>query len=312
MKLAVPPIDPISAAENSAAGRSASQARIVAVGLLTLGVLGALWIYREPVFWLLGMWRGNSDYSHGFLIPLVSLWLCWIHRDRLVRLWPDPAPRLSLTLGVGMLLVGVAMRVLGMFTSILTLESISIVPFLFGVVVISAGWQVGKWAAPALLYLLFMVPLPQFVGGRLSGVLQMIATHSSVFSLQTLGVPAVAEGNIIYLTDGTIGVAEACSGVRMLGSFFALTVAACLVLQRTWVEKLVIVASAIPIAILANCLRITVTGLAYRHGDAELADRIFHDWAGWLMMPVAVLMLVVVLEVLDRLIVVDDRQPIPA
>jgi len=116
--------------------------------------------------------------------------------------------------------------------------------------------------------------------------LQQVATVGSTYLMQLLGLPAVAEGNVIFLSESTLGVAEACSGIRMLMSFFALTTALCFVIDRSLWEKCLVWLSAPLIAIVANVLRITATGLAYEFGSAKLADLIFHDLAGWLMMPV--------------------------
>jgi exosortase len=205
---------------------------------------------------------------------------------------------------------GLVMRLVGIYMRLQTLEGVSMIPMALGVITLIFGRQAASWGAPAVLFLLFMVPLPGFLSGQLSGVLQKIATTVSTFAFQTLGIPAFAEGNIINLSNGTIGVAEACSGLRMLYAFFALTVGACMVIDRAWPEKVIIALSAIPIAIIANCIRIIATGLAYEHFEPETAEHIFHDVAGWLMMPVGFTILLGVLGILDRLIVPDESFPI--
>jgi exosortase/archaeosortase family protein len=106
--------------------------------------------------------------------------------------------------------------------------------------------------------------------------------------LQTLGLPALAEGNTILLGDVRIGIVEACSGLSMLVVFIALATAAALLLRRPLWEKLLLVGSALPIALLANVARITVTALLHEMVGDEEADAFFHDWAGWFMMPLAV------------------------
>ena len=187
-----------------------------------------------------------------------------------------------------------------------TLEGVSLIPFILGILTIVLGNQAIRWGTPAVLFLLFMVPLPAFLSGQMSGLLQKIATIVSTFSLQTLGIPAFANGNVISLSSGQIGVAEACSGLRMLYSFFALTVGACMVIDRSSLEKSVIAMTAIPIAIVANCIRITATGVAYQFFEPETAQHFFHDVLGWLMMPLGFTILLGVLAILDRLIVPDE------
>jgi len=218
----------------------------------------------------------------------------------------------GLFLGVLLVAGGLLMRMAGIYMRIQTVEAVSMLPFIVGTLAIVLGRPAIRWSAPAVLFLLFMFPLPPELAGSLSGLLQSIATQFSTFALQTLGVPAYAEGNIISLTSGQIGVAEACSGLRMLYSFFALTVGACMVIDRAWYEKVLIALSAIPIAIFVNCIRIVVTGLAFEHFDPETARHIFHDAAGWLMMPLGFALLMGVLAILDRLIVTENRFPFPA
>lgn len=275
--------------------------------LLICAVLATGWIYDDVLQWFVRMWRSSEDYSHGFLVPLVSIYVLYSRRETLATTLRGGKDKHGILIGVAVLVFGLIVRLSGIYTSIRTLEGLSLIIFLFGVVILAAGWGVGKWAAPAIAYLVFMVPLPGFLGGQLSGALQSIATSVSTFSLQTVGVPAVGEGNIIHLSNGTIGVAQACSGLRMLYAFFALTVAACLVLDRRWIEKLILVACAVPIAVAVNCIRIVATGMAYEYASQEVADRIFHDLAGWFMMPMGIVLLFAVLAFLRGLITWDDE-----
>src|SRR6202011_3891061 len=137
------------------------------------------------------------------------------------------------------------------------------------------------------------------------GPLQRLATQSSTYCLQTLGISAVNEMNKISLGDVNMEVVEACSGLRMLTIFVALAVAITMVTQRPLWEKLVIVVSAIPIALAVNIIRITVTGIMYLTVGPEMADRMFHAMAGWFMMPMALGLLYVEFQVLSHLFVDD-------
>jgi exosortase len=131
--------------------------------------------------------------------------------------------------------------------------------------------------------------------------LQSIATICSTFLLQTIGVPAVSEGNIIFLTQKPLGVAQACSGIRMMTSFFALATGVALVIDRPAWEKWLIILSAPAIAIVSNVLRITLTAIAYEFGNEKMAELIFHDLAGWLMMPAGLAFLWVELFLLSKI-----------
>jgi exosortase len=146
----------------------------------------------------------------------------------------------------------------------------------------------------------------------LSGPLRRLATAASTYALQTLGLPALAEGNVIRLNDVRIGVVEACSGLSMLMVFFSLSTALALLIGRPRWIKTILVLSAVPIALVSNVARITITGLLHEWVGSRVADAFFHDVAGWLMMPAALGLLWLVLHVLDRLFIeVVVRAPMP-
>lgn len=284
---------------------------------LVLAFAALFFLYRDVFAWLSGVWANNADYSHGFLVPVFAAYILWSNRGSLL---PNPIGEPTrqgiagtdsgLLIGGGLIGLGLLMRVVGIYVRFQTLEGISLIPFVLGIITILFGRRAAIWGAPAVFFLLFMIPLPSFLSGQLSGLLQTVATKVSTFAFQLLGIPAYAEGNVISLSNGQIGVAEACSGLRMLYAFFALTVGACMIMDRAWPEKAVIALSAIPIAIIANCIRIIATGMAFEYLDPETAEHIFHDVAGWLMMPLGFTILLGALSILDRLIVPDDRFPV--
>jgi exosortase len=153
-----------------------------------------------------------------------------------------------------------------------------------------------------------MLPLPHRLQTAMSMPLRKVATVSSVYLLETLGLPAVARGNVILLNDTRIGVVEACNGLSMLITFFALSTAVALLSRGGAVERVVILLSAVPIALAANILRVTMTAVLYQTAGAETAGVFFHDMAGWLMMPVGLALLGLELLVL-RMVLVEDRTP---
>ena len=130
-----------------------------------------------------------------------------------------------------------------------------------------------------------------------------MATQASTYILQTIGLPAVAEGNIVLLKDDIrVNVAEACNGLGMLMMFFAYASAAALIIDRPMLDRVLILLSAAPIAVLANILRISATGLLYVTAGSEWAQAVYHDLAGWLMMPLALGILWFELWLLARLL----------
>lgn len=160
-----------------------------------------------------------------------------------------------------------------------------------------------QWAGPSIAFLVFMIPLPGFVATLMGYPLQRTATIASTYVIQTIGVPAVAEGNVIQLGDSQIGVAEACNGLRNMMLFLAVGTAVALTVKRSPLEKAIIILSSAPIAVIANIIRITATAVLHSLAQHQLADTTYHDLAGWFMMPLAVLLLWGELAILRRIFV---------
>ena len=249
-------------------------------------------------------WAHDPQYSHGYLVPLFSVVLLWLRRDLLEyrRLRPS-------WWGLPILLIGIAMRLGGAYYYYEWFEFLSLIPCVTGLLLLVGGWPAIKWAWPAIGFLVFMIPLPYRLEGALRGPLRSIGTRASTYMMQTIGLPALAEGNVVVVGDVRVGVNEACSGLRMLMIFFALSTAVALLSDRPLWERAVIVLSAVPIALVTNITRITATGLLYATGQEYLADLVFHDLAGWLMMPFALVLLGIELKVLSRLFLVETRKP---
>jgi exosortase len=260
--------------------------------------LGCLWSWWPTLVEMVKRWGHDPQYSHGFLVPLFSLWLLCSRRDRLER-----GKTRGSAWGLGLVLAGALLRLAGTRWYLSWLEAASLLPVLAGAAVLLGGWNRLRWSGPAIAFLLFMIPLPYRVQLALGGPLQQLATQASTFVLQALGFLALAEGNVIVLGEVRIGVIEACNGLTMLLTFFALSTALALVLQRRLLDRVVILLSAAPVGILANVVRITTTAALHVTVGSELANAAFHDWAGWLMMPLALGLLWLELWILGRLFV---------
>jgi exosortase len=166
-------------------------------------------------------------------------------------------------------------------------EGIALLPYLAGVCVCLGGWSALKWARPSIAFFLFMVPLPWTVEEALETRLQTAAILASTYAFNALGFMAYSEGNVIHLNEARIGVVEACSGLSMLITFLALSTAAAMIVKRPLLDRIVVVLSSIPAALLANIARIVVTGILHASFGQHVADRFYHDLAGWLMIPFA-------------------------
>lgn len=286
--------------------RSSSRPLAAAVRNAPTGVIASwgallavfLWSYSWSLNHLAYRWANEADYSHGFFVPVFAGFLLWWRREMIC-----PFPASGSWWGLAFLLLSGAMRWASLYYHYVLMEPASLLPCLVGVVLLLGGRPALRWSWPAIAFLVFMIPLPGFVAGQLSHPLQRVATLASTYSLQTVGVPAVAQGNVIWLSNGKIGVVEACSGLRMLMLFFAITVGASFLVRRPLWEKAFIASSAVAIAVIANVFRITVTGLLHEVAGAELAEVVFHDLAGWLMMPVATVLLWIEIHLLSKLLV---------
>jgi exosortase len=260
--------------------------------------LGLVWSYWPAFLELSRKWAQDPQYSHGWLVPLFALVILWFRRDYLPEAGPKPT-----WWGLPLLAGGIALRFGGWWFYFEWFDALSLLPCLAGACLMVGGKQALRWAWPAIAFLGFMIPLPFRLANALSDPLQHLATLTSTFALQTFGLPALAEGNTIQMDDVHINIVEACSGLSMLIVFFALSTGVALVVRRPRWEKGAIILSAIPIALFANVLRITVTGVLFRTVSDQAADAFFHDAAGWLMMPLALMLLGLELWVLNRLLV---------
>lgn len=248
-------------------------------------------------------WTHDPDYNHGFIVPVFSAYLLWHRRSKLASVagggswWALP-----------FFAAWALVRLSAAYFSYQTLDEESMVLFLMGLALLIGGQKAFVWAWPSIVFLLFMMPLPSWLSVQLSLPLQQFATRVTVFILQTLGVPSTALGNIIILSEGQrLEVAQACSGLRMLTLFFTICVGAAVVIHGSRWEKLVIVASAIPIAIVCNIARITLTALQREFLAAEWLDELAHAAAGWLMMPLAMVLLWGELALIWRVFPNEDK-----
>jgi exosortase len=243
-------------------------------------------------------WKIYPQYSHGWLVPVFAAVLLYHRRDRLDLSAFSPS-----LWGVPVLALGVGLRLVGAYYYYVWLDPISLVPMVLGVGLLVGGRAFGRWAWPAVLFLTFMIPLPDRVAIALSGPLQHLATVVSTFVMQVIGLPALAEGNKILLNEHEINIVEACSGLSMLFVFVALAAAMAIVVTRPLTDRIILLVSSVPIAVVANIARITVTGVLYDTVSGETAYTFYHDVAGLLMMPLALGMLWLELKLLDRLFV---------
>ncbi len=229
-------------------------------------ILGGLctvivWSYWNTIQGLMGEWV-RPQYSHGWLVPVFTAVLLAMRHEPFqrvtnsVRWW-----------GIAIMSGGLAFRLFGSWFQIHTFDNLSIIPTLMGAFVIVGGWPALRWSAAPLGFLVFMLPLPTELQRVVLVRMQHWAAVMSNYVLQTMGTDSYLEGatgNLISIGDTIhLNVEEACSGLRMATIFIAMAVALTMILDRPWWEKTIIIASAIPIAVAVNVIRIVVTALLF-------------------------------------------------
>jgi exosortase len=249
----------------------------IGLSALLLGVILAVLYW--PILRDLGrQWIDDANYQHGFLVPLVSVFLVWRRRAALQRIVPR-----GTWLGLPVMLAGIAMLLIGDIGAENFLMRSSLIVILAGLVLLHLGKEIFRTILFPLGFLFFMVPLPAIFFYALTFPLQNLAARQAAWALDLLGVPVLLDGNVIHLSQISLGVTEACSGIRSLISLLAGAVAwAYLMLPSGWLMA-VFVASAVPITVFANAARVVATGLIGQWFGVEYASGFFHEFAGWIV-----------------------------
>jgi len=270
---------------------------------LAVLVLTVIWGYWSSLREVALEWQ-RPEYSHGWLIPAFTVALLWM------RLNPLGPVRLAERLwGLGLVAAGLGLRLLACWWSYEQPEMVTFVPTLMGCFLLVGGWKALWWAGPAVAFLIFMFPLPWTAENAVLVPLQKVATKASTFALQTMGIGAYHEGNVIHIEGLKLGVAEACSGLRMTTIFVALSVAIVLVTDRPWWERLIVLVSSIPIAIAVNVMRITVAGLLHLNAGSEWGEWFHTKWPSPIfMIGMAFCLLFLELKILTHLFV--EAEPV--
>ncbi len=253
-------------------------------GLFIIGLLAGL--YAKTLYALGGDWYSDPDFSHGFLVPIMSGYFVWERWDRLKSIPLAPS-----WWGLGLLACGLAMLVLGSLGAELFLQRSSFIVVLCGLIWTLMGPAMLKNLGLPLAFLLFMIPLPSIILNTIAFPLQLFAAKVASFCLFSLSIPVLREGNIIMLTGTTLEVAEACSGIRSLQALLALGTVYAYLTQERMLARWILVLLSIPIAIAANVIRVSGTGILAEYWGVEAAQGFYHTFEGWLVFIVAFILL---------------------
>ena len=244
------------------------------------------WLYAPILVRLVMQWWSDPNFSHGFFVPAFSLFVLWQDRSHLGRIRPAPS-----LWGLPVIVLAMCTLVLGIFGAELFLSRASLIVLIAGMTLFFMGWEMLRAVSFPLLFLVLMVPLPAIVFSQITFPLQILASKLSAWLLPFLGVPVLREGNVINLPAMPLEVAEACSGIRSLLSLTTLAIMYGYLLEKRVVIRVVLTLASVPIAVVANGLRIVGTGLLVQYWDPDKAEGFFHAFSGWLIFVVSLLML---------------------
>jgi len=282
-----------------------SAAKLLALGAATLVLV---LVYAANLLALITTWRDNSDYSHGFLVVPIALYILW---QQLETREPKTSTTLSPSWGWVFLVVVLAARAIAYEQDLQWSETATILP-----AIVALTWSFGSWPLlrriwPAIAFLVFMLPLPQLVNNLLALPLQSVAASSSRFLLQLSGMWVIQEGNVINLSTPhgpeQLDVALACNGLRMLMTMAATVTATMILIPLPRWKQIALFLSIVPIALVSNMVRIVATGWCYCLITDPTNRHRAHDWSGYLMMPLALALVGLELLVLSWLVPREEK-----
>jgi exosortase len=251
----------------------------ILLGYLYLGILRRL----------VDQWWTDPNYSHGFFVPLFAAFLIWKDRRRLAKIE-------TRTAWSGLLVIagGLGILICGVLGAELFLSRSSLLFVVAGLVIYFQGWKFFKGVLFPWLFLFLMIPPPTLIMNMVTLPLQFLASDLATRFLQALGVPVLQNGNVIQLSNMSLEVVEACSGIRSLISLGTLAIVYGYLLETDNVIRVLLAIAAVPIAVLANGLRIMGTGLTGLYWDPAKAQGFFHEFSGWVIFVLSLITLFIV------------------
>ena len=272
--------------------------RAGAATALAAVAVGFAVLYSGVITKLVHDWGTDDNFSHGFFIVPIALYFAWERREQLRTAAPRPS-----VLGLVVILGSLAMLVAGMLGAELFLTRVSIIATVTGIVLYVWGREHLRTLAFPIGFLLLMVPLPAILFNQIAFPLQLLASRVGELTLSSLAIPVLREGNLIVLSTTSLEVAEACSGIRSLISLLTLGIVVGYVVDSRVSVRMAIALAAVPVAVLANGLRVAGIGVAVHYYGPGAARGTFHTFSGWLVFVVAFAMLLLVQRAVTRLLV---------
>jgi exosortase D (VPLPA-CTERM-specific) len=263
--------------------------------LLALGICFAVLASRGGLTDLVLRWHRQEEYSHGYFIPLISLWLLWRRRDALGSSRGEPSKW-----GLAVILASTAMLVLGELSAIMVLVQLAFLAFLVGLVLCYGGMSLLRLTALPIALLLFSIPLPYLVESQLTWRLQLASSSLGVAFLRALDYSVFLQGNVIDLGVYKLQVVEACSGLRYLYPLLSVGFLMAYMYPAALRWRVLIVLSTIPITVITNSLRIAITGVLVERWGTGMAEGFLHSFEGWIIFIVCQVVLMAEIMLIER------------
>jgi exosortase len=301
-------LDPVLRLFNKIFGKIPGWTRLSGKNILTLSALGLIciaffWSYWPGLIELWELWRQSDEYSSGLLVPFLVVYVLWSRRYD-IALYPIKPSIWGFFAFIG----AQGIRLLGLYLMYGSAERLSIVLSIAALILLLFGWKFFRKISTILLFLCLMLPLPNVVQYYVGLNLQRWATSSAVFCLEVIGYAVTQDGHTIDIGNVSVAVLEACNGLRMITAFFVISGLVALLVQRTRWEKLIILISSLPIALLCNTLRLAITAVFFTILKGEYWEQVFHDFGGYAMMPLALAIVVGELWLLTKLTVLPTDE----
>ena len=273
-----------------------------------VGWFGVLLVvcYAPILAALVKNWNDDADMGHGFFVPIIAAYIAWLKRDEIANLPARPN-----WWGLAIVIYGAFQMYIATLGAELFLARTSFVISIIGMVLLLGGREYLRVFAFPLFLLFFMVPIPAIIYNRITFPLQIYASEAADSVLGLLGYAVLREGNILELPSQRLSVVEACSGIRSLLSLsFLALVYGYFFEKKNWV-RVALFLSTIPIAMIANAARVTLTGILSEI-KPELAEGFFHEFSGWVIFMIALAIMVGLHQLVIRSLKVINarRQPV--
>ncbi|HYP09428.1 MAG TPA: exosortase/archaeosortase family protein [Bryobacteraceae bacterium] len=244
---------------------------------------------------LVDQWNTDEDMGHGFFVPAIAAYIAWQKKDELLSRTLKPNP-----LGIVIVLFAALQLYIGTLGAELFLARTAFVEGVIGVVLCLGGTYALRVMAFPLVVLCFMVPIPAVIYNQITFPLQLFASNVAATVLEFIGIPVLRDGNVLELPSQKLNVVEACSGIRSLLSLTFLSLVYGYFFDKKGWMRAALFAATVPIAILANAARVTLTGVMSEY-NPEWAHGTAHTAQGWVIFMIALFMMVVTHTVINRI-----------